>query len=115
MQTWWGVSISCPQCKGATVLQFAFFSADGEMKFTFYCPTCKELLHWSIYASVLAHMALRNDLQKDKLTAPAPKLHPGKPVKPPLALPQPTEKLTVADAKWMAEMHIQPPDEGLLK
>jgi hypothetical protein len=112
-QTWWGVHVSCPQCKGDTTLQLAFFSSDGEMKFTFYCPTCKELLNWNVYASALAHMALRNDLQKDKLTTPV-KLHPGKPVKPPLQLPRIAEHLTVNDTKWLREMNVDP-EEGLLQ
>jgi predicted Zn-ribbon and HTH transcriptional regulator len=50
---WWGLTVNCPDCKSETTLQFVMFSADGELKFTTYCPHCKEIITYKCYASFL--------------------------------------------------------------
>ena len=108
--TWWGANLLCPKCNKDTTLQLCNFSADGELMFVFYCTTCKELIHWRIFASSLAHRALVQDINREKNK----QLAPSKPVKPPLQISRVIDKLTVADAKWLKSMEIDPED-GKLK
>lgn len=110
--TWWAVSINCPKCNGETTLQLANYSSDGELWYVFSCNACKELLHWKVFATSLARKALMSDMEKHEKAQQ--NLTPGKPVKPPLALPRVPEKLTVDDFKWLKAMEIEPPENGLL-
>ena len=112
-QKWYGICVTCPKCGTSATLQIAAYSSDGELQFTCYCPDCKELLHWRVFASALAHMALRHDLEdveKPKET----RQRIGKAIRPPLALNAPPAHLTVNDTKWLKEMSIDP-EEGTLQ
>ena len=84
---WWYTGIKCPKCEGDPTLQMVAYAADGELRFSYYCVTCKEMLHWRIYSSALAIRALMLDLEHNTPVE-------SKPVKPPLRLKPPllTEK-----------------------
>ena len=81
---WWGTSCICPECKVDCTLQVVFFAADGQLQFTYWCPKCKEILRWEVYATQLAHQALLNDMKKAR-KAPLTI----QPVQPPLRLKPP--------------------------
>lgn len=100
---WWGATIQCPECKCDTVLQIAMFSADGELKFTFWCPKCKELYHWRVFATSLQHQAFINDMEKAQRVIPV-----SRPLKPPLQIPP--EKISEEDRNFMKDFHIDPDD-----
>lgn len=98
---WYLVHIPCPMCKGEfTDIMSASYAADGELKFSRYCATCKETISWRVFASQLAHRALCNDLEKD-----------GKPPLKTLEMPRQPEKLTENDRKLERSMGIEPEGE----
>jgi len=96
---WWGTSCICPECKVDCTLQVVFFAADGQLQFTYWCPKCKEILRWEVYATQLAHQALLNDMKKAR-KAPLTI----QPVQPPLRLKPPL--LTEKDKKDAHDMGI---------
>lgn len=107
-QHYWGISLKCEQCKVDVEIQLVMFSADGELKFTYWCRTCKQIWHHLVYASSLAEQARRNDLTKhlEKMLVTGP-------VKPPLKqklLPKP--EFSVQDCKELRDMGITLKDKG---
>ena len=100
---WWGVNLPCTECRGETSLQLVLFSADGELKFTFYCSKCRKILDWVVGATQLAHRALMCDM--DRYHKPHPT---NRPLSPPLSKP---EKLTEKDKKLLSDFGID--EEGL--
>ena len=96
---WWGTSCICPECKVDCTLQVVFFAADGQLQFTYWCPKCKEILRWEVYATQLAHQALLNDMKKARKAPPTIQ-----PVQPPLRLKPPL--LTEKDKKDAHDMGI---------
>jgi hypothetical protein len=105
---WWGISLDCPEHKKSCILQVATFSADGELRFTFWCPDCKEFYNYQVFASALQHRALMNDIGADKQIPRKPQ-----PVRPPTALPSPPTVLTDDDKEWEHFMGIDPEDGRL--
>jgi hypothetical protein len=115
-QRWHGINIFCTTCEVECLIAGAFCSADGEIMFLADCPKCNKKVRWTTNGPKLAYIGLRNDMEMDKVEDMVQKvLKPRKPIKPPLQLPHVDEKLTVADAKWLAEMDIQPPEDGILQ
>src|ERR1035437_5347449 len=115
-QHWHRINISCVDCEVECTHVGALCSADGEIMFLAECPKCKTKIKWLTTGPKLAYIALRNDMEMSrKENAAARVLKPRTPVQPPLQLPRVDEKLNNDDAKWMTEMHIQPPEEGLLQ
>lgn len=60
---WWKLKILCPQCQIETNMAEMEYSADGEMKFHFVCPKCRQDIGWNTFSTVLQHLALVYDLQ----------------------------------------------------
>jgi hypothetical protein len=81
---WWGCMLTCPECKGETILQLVLFSADGQIQLSYWCPKCKEIYRWDVFATQLAHQALMNDMEKARKNPPTIQ-----PVQPPLRLKPP--------------------------
>ena len=96
---WWGTFLHCPECKSECILQLMFFAADGELQFKYWCPKCKEIYQWDVYATQLAHQALLNDMENDRKNPPTIQ-----PVKPPLRLKPPL--MTEEDKKDAHDMGI---------
>jgi len=96
---WWGAVCTCPECKVECTLQVAFFKADGQLQYTYWCPKCKEIYNWEVYASQVAHQALMNDMEKARKAPPTIQ-----PVQPPLRLKPPL--LTEKDKKDAHDMGI---------
>lgn len=93
---WWLLVIVCGGCNQPAPLHDFRFSADGELLFIGRCDTCKAMVHLTVYASKLSHIALRQDMDKaDKPKAQTP-------VRPPLAISPPT--FTEQDKKYLHEM-----------
>ena len=118
-QRWHGINIRCTTCEVECLITGVFCSADGEIMFLADCPKCNNKVRWTTNGPKLAYIGLRNDMEIDQKEKAIEKivertLKPRKPVRPPLAIQQGPERLTVADAKWMAELHIDP-EEGLLQ
>jgi hypothetical protein len=113
-QRWHGINVRCTTCEVECLITGAFCSADGKIMFLADCPKCNNKVRWTTNGPKLAYIGLRNDMeiaQKEKHIEKV--LKPRKPIHPPLQLPHVKEKLSVADAKWMAEMHINPEDGSL--
>jgi hypothetical protein len=73
---WWPIRIECPQCedkKSETIPQAPCYSADGQLRFTAYCPTCKIIIQYQPYATFLAYQANRNDIADEAKNKP---VHP---------------------------------------
>ena len=98
---WWSASCTCPECKVECTLQVAFFKADGQFQFTYWCSKCKELYNWEVYASQVAHQALMNDMEKARKAPPTIQ-----PVQPPLRLKPPL--MTEQDRKFEKDIGIDP-------
>ena len=99
---WYAASIPCPSCKEESALiQSVSYSADGEMRFTRYCETCKETLYWRVFASQLAHRALCKDTENEIKTPAQINPAPGQP-----------EKLTDQDKKLERSMGIDPGEDA---
>jgi hypothetical protein len=73
---WWLLICPCPTCKGdANVLQIGY-SADGELKFFFFCPKCNKPFDQKIYDTTLRIKAKQKDEARDKRTKPQKQLPP---------------------------------------
>ena len=101
-QSWWDIAFSCVDCKTALPISLAAFSADGEFRFTFYCDKCKQTFNWRAFASKLQHIALMNDMEKEK------KIIPAQPQKKVII---PPEKLTDKDKKFLSDFGINSEEE----
>ena len=77
---WYGLICNCSECKKPSTLQTAEFSADGELRFMVYCFDCHVTTYALVFATALAEMARRRDIQKclNSLTTP------NTPVQPPI-------------------------------
>lgn len=117
-QAWSKIGILCPDCKQQVQLNEAVCSADSEFQFAGKCPKCKERVVWRVFAAVLAHQALCNDLVREQHaktnTKPCVQA-PQQPLTPPLALPAPPPKLTAQDIRQLRSWAITPPEDGLLQ
>jgi hypothetical protein len=101
MMGWWSFGTVCKKHKREATLQSFEFSADGELRLTFYCYECKDFFVTCIYASTLEEDAREKDRglregQQNKLA---------KPVRPPLQITPPA--FTEEDMKFLAELKIK--------
>ena len=110
-QHFWGVDVFCPKCKKSATLQLVLFSADGELKMTYFCFGCREALEYRTFASALAHRALLNDIDAERKETKRKREERGgrPPLEPPLAVPPPA--ITDEDRKWEREMGIDPGED----
>jgi hypothetical protein len=118
-QRWHGINVRCTTCEVECLITGAFCSADGKIMFLADCPKCNNKVRWTTNGPKLAYIGLRNDMEIAQKENAIERIvektfKPRRPIKPPLAIEQAPEQLTVDDAKWMIGMHIQPPEKGLL-
>ena len=107
-QSWYAVSIGCPECQSDTHLQFVLYSADGELAFHFRCDACRDTVVYRVFGQALAHRALMNDLAKAFAQKDARKAKGV--LVPPVTQ---TESLSTDDMKLLKEFHIEPEDGSL--
>ena len=105
--TWWGFGENfCPKCESKAFQMEVHYSSDGQIRFWYSCPECRESFHQDYFASQLQAIALGLDLER-RLADFRPST-----VRKPQHPPAIVEKLTKEDKKLERSMGIDPGEDG---
>jgi hypothetical protein len=106
--TWWGFKeVSCPKCQAVSFLMEVHFSADGQLRFKYYCTTCKVCFPIDYFASQLKNIALGLDLEKNLASRNTVEKSIKSPIKPTVKQIS-SPKQTDEDRKFLRSLGIDP-------